>query len=160
MLQLAANGKIYCSTWNGIIGFDSIHVINDPDAKGDSCHFVYGGQPILNNNGLYLPSMINYRLGPLVGSGCDTIASIEPGTKKQELRILPNPADKYIYVEMGMQGDYEFDLLNEDGRVMASRQTRQVDNFDTERLSAGIYYLRVLNKTSNSSITKEIAIIH
>ena len=52
-----------------------------------------------------MPNMINYELGPLIGSGCDTIpTALNPSLQKTDLlRILPNPADKYVYVEMGIR---------------------------------------------------------
>jgi hypothetical protein len=65
-IQLAPNGKIYGSTYNG--GLKALHVINYPNLKGDSCKFVYGGQPTLTLNSDVLPNMINYNLGPLGSS--------------------------------------------------------------------------------------------
>ena len=150
-LQLAPNGKIYGCTYNG--GLDSIHVVNYPDLKGDSCSFVFEGQHTMTGNSNVLPNMINYNLGALVGSGCDTIrAGITQVNKNDLLRVMPNPADKYLYVEMGMQGNYEFDLVNESGQVIAKRETRQVDNFDTERLADGVYFVRVIDKVTNVEI--------
>ena len=146
MLQLAPNGKMYCSTWNG--GLYAYHVINYPDLKGDSCKFIYGGQPTLTANSDVVPNMINYNLGPLTGSSCDTIwpTGIENLAANNVFRMMPNPADKYLYVEMGMQGNYEFDLINENGQVINKKETRQVDNFNTENLSNGIYLLQVSDK--------------
>ena len=48
LLQLAPNGKIYGSTWDG--GLYALHVINYPDSSRLSCGFVYGGQRTLSNN--------------------------------------------------------------------------------------------------------------
>ena len=107
----------------------------------------------MTGNSNVLPNMINYNLGALVGSGCDTIrAGITQVNKNDLLRVMPNPADKYLYVEMGMQGNYEFDLVNESGQVIAKRETRQVDNFDTERLADGVYFVRVIDKVTNVEI--------
>jgi hypothetical protein len=74
MLQIAPNGKLYASPWDG--GYSFLHVINSPNLKGDSCDFIYGGQPAYSLNVNAVPNMINYSLGPLVGSGCDTIAPV------------------------------------------------------------------------------------
>jgi hypothetical protein len=160
-LQCGPNGKLYCSTWNG--GLDALHVINNPNLPGDSADFVYGGQPVLTDNSNNVPNLINYKLGPLIGSGCDTIPTYlaQQAGDKRLLRVLPNPADKYIYVEMGMPGNYEFDLLNETGQLADSRQTRQVDNFDTERLSAGVYFLSVNNKDNGSIVAiQKVVVVH
>jgi Secretion system C-terminal sorting domain len=160
MLQLAPNGKLYGCTWGG--GLKALHVINNPDLKGDSAGFVYGGQPTLTINSVNLPNLINYKLGPLVGSGCDTITSIKPQTtNNQPLRLQPNPADKYVYVEMGAQGNYEFDLLNALGQLIATKQTRQVDIFDTENLADGVYLLRATDRLSpGAAVTKKLVVQH
>jgi hypothetical protein len=160
-LQFAPNGKIYGSTNEG--GYPFIHQINYPDNFGDSCGFIYAGQPLFSNVTYMLPNMINYALGPLIGSGCDTIptdiTSVNPAT--QLLKILPNPADKYVYVEMGMQGNYEFDLLNETGQLLNKRQTPQVDYFDTENLAGGIYFISVIDKITGVEIAnKKLLVMH
>jgi len=158
--QVAPNGKIYGCPYNG--GLYALHVINSPDAKGDSCHFVYGGQSTLSLNSNELPNMINYNLGPLISSGCDTIPNgLNQVAENNLLRIMPNPADKYLYVEMGMQGNYEFDLINEAGQVIARKETRQVDNFDTENLANGTYFLRILDKNNlNEIVTQKVIVQH
>jgi hypothetical protein len=74
LIQSAPNGKIYGSTFNG--GLKAFHVVNYPDSLGESCDFVYGGQPTITYNNMNVPNLINYNLGPLVGSGCDTIPAI------------------------------------------------------------------------------------
>lgn len=148
-LQLAINGKLYCSTWNG--GFYFLHVVNKPDEKGDSCGFVFGGQPTLSLNSFNLPNMPNYRLGALVGSGCDTIIDVGLETlDRGRPRIQPNPANKYVYVEMPLHGDFVFELVNETGQLIERKETRQVDIFDTENLPNGVYFLKVTDKKSSS----------
>jgi GH25 family lysozyme M1 (1,4-beta-N-acetylmuramidase) len=75
--------------------------------------------------------------------------------------VMPNPADGYIYAAMGIQGDYEFELLNEIGQVIATKQTRQTDIFDTETLAAGIYFLRAIDKnTANKTPAYKVVIQH
>jgi hypothetical protein len=160
MLQIAPNGKLYCSTWNG--GYNFMHVINQPDLKGDNCDFVFGGQSSQCINSVNVPNMINYKLGPLIGSGCDTLTSLqETKTKSQEPRIIPNQADKYVYVEMGCQGNYEFELLSAIGQVIDRKETRQVDIFDTEKLSNGVYFIEVIDKNSlNEIVTRKVVVEH
>ena len=159
-LQSAPNGKIYGCTWNG--GLSALHVINNPDLKGDSADFVYAGQPTYTDNSINLPNLINYKLGPLVGSGCDTITSnAEVGINSQRIRIIPNPADKYAYVEMGMQGNFAFELVNVAGQVLDKKETRQVDIFDTEHLASGAYFLRVIDNVTGVEIaSKKVVVTH
>lgn len=157
-LELGPNGKLYGSTWGG--GNPILHVINRPDKKGDSAEFVYGGQPTLTVNSSNLPNMPNYRLGVLAGSGCDTIVTgINDIHTLNDVRIQPNPADKFMYTEMPMQGNYTFELLNEAGQVVMSKQTRQVDIFNTEDLPSGVYFLQV--KDNNKVVTsKQVVVRH
>jgi hypothetical protein len=74
LIQSAPDGKIYGSTFNG--GLKAFHVVNYPDSLGESCDFVYGGQPTITYNDMNVPNLINYQLGPLAGSGCDTIPAL------------------------------------------------------------------------------------
>jgi hypothetical protein len=281
-LQIGPNGKLYISCNNG--GAYYIHAVNYPDSEGVSCDYRDTAFITSTANSANFPNMINYNLGPLVGSGCDTIpalcnsavtniaASICKGqtyvlgnfTHSQTgfyadtlqningcdsvislqltvdtvvaqiaqptpdvliatdtgnilwvscdttqliewatsdtfvptasgeyaaiitsgmcsdttacfmavvnsisvvsdnlLRVLPNPADKYLYVEMGMQGSYEFQLLNGLGQIVDIRETRQVDIFDTEQLASGVYFIKAIDKNNaTNSIIKKVVIAH
>ena len=157
-LQIAPNGKIYGSTWNG--GLYALHVINSPDLKGDSADFVYGGQPTLTVASYNLPNLINYKLGALFGNGCDTITTgLTAQTANDPLRIQPNPANKYAYVEMGMQGNYIFQLLDATGKLLSQKQTPQIDIFDTEQLPNGIYFISVKDRSSNAEIANRRVVV-
>jgi hypothetical protein len=166
MLQLAPDGKIYLSTWNGLLTIDSIHVINNPNAKGDSCNFRYAEQPTYTNNELDMPNMINYSLGPLIGSGCDTIPDSvlsvgQVPLVQNNLRVLPNPTDKNLYVQMSNTGNYEFQLLSPLGQVIDIKESLQKSVFDTEWLAGGIYFIKAIDKNNTAnSITKKVIITH
>jgi hypothetical protein len=89
-VKLAPDGKVYVTTYHyfGFPGYPypdtsynqfvtNLSVINYPDSIGASCDF----QPYSFNLGgsrtyYGLPNNPNYDLGPLVGSGCDTITAI------------------------------------------------------------------------------------
>jgi hypothetical protein len=160
MLQLAPNGIIYGSTWNG--GLEALHIIANPDSGGVGCNFEYGGQPTFTLNSANLPNLINYKLGPLIGSGCDTILNItSQATEAGIFRIQPNPADKYFYAEMSLQGNYDLDLLNTDGQTIKRKQTRQIDIFDTHDLPSGVYFLKVIDKSNNNNeLIKRVIVEH
>ena len=163
--QIAPNGKIYITCFTG--GYYILHAINYPDLKGDSCVYVDTAITTLTTNSINFPNMINYQLGTLLNSGCDTIHTDTTGVGiittevNNLLRIMPNPANKYVYVEMGMQGDYEFELVNMIGQVVDKKETRQVDIFDTERLAGGVYFLRAMNQNSlNIVATQKFIVQH
>ncbi len=158
-LMLAPDGRLFASCWNG--GFYYFHTIERPNEKGDSCIFLDTGFiGTITQNTSKLPNMPNYKLGALTGSVCDTIeADIrdERIDKRQQPRIQPNPADKYMYIEMPMQGNYVFELINEKGQVVERRETRQVDIINTENLPGGVYFLKVTTtKTTNISSTRVV----
>ncbi len=62
LAQLAPNGKIYINTPNGN---NVLHVINQPDLKGDSCQFVQHGVQLPTYNSYSMPNFPNYRLGAI-----------------------------------------------------------------------------------------------
>ena len=69
-LQLAPDGKIYIgSTGN----FESLHIIHEPNRKGDSCRLELGGLRLSGTGYFGIPLFPNFRLGPLDGSPCDTL---------------------------------------------------------------------------------------
>ena len=88
--SLAPDGRIYMSPFGSTKLY---HVINNPDLFGVSCNFIQHSFLIPNytNNLCYSP---NYRLGPLIGSGCDTILAVNDYVEKEllQLKVFPNPA--------------------------------------------------------------------
>ena len=70
------------------------------------------------------------------------------------------PDNKYVYVEMPMQSNYVFELLNEAGQLIEQRQTRQVDIFNTENLPSGIYYLKVISGKAGSLVSSQKIVVH
>ena len=88
-LRLAPDNKIYFSTFYdfGFPGYpypdtaynqynSNLSVINFPDSAGSACGFVPHGFSLGGYRAYYgLPNNPKYDLGPLVGSGCDTITS-------------------------------------------------------------------------------------
>lgn len=158
MIELAYDGKIYASCFVG--GFGFMHTINSPDVHGVGCSFVYAGQPTYSGNTINVSNTANPRLGPLVGSGCDTIISdLGKSIDANKPRIQPNPADKFMYIEMPAQGIYIFELTNEQGRMLERRETKQVDIINTEDLPSGVYYLRVASREKHVS-TEKVVVRH
>lgn len=70
MGMLAPNGKIYISSPNGVT---TMHVIENPDLRGDSCGIVQHGFHLPTYNSYSLPNFPHFRLGALDGSSCDTL---------------------------------------------------------------------------------------
>ena len=94
--QLAPDGKIYIvpSSLD-----QALHVIEQPNLRGDSCSFKQHKYILPAWNGFSLPNMPNYRLGRLVGSSCDTLATaIAEVEQLGELRVQPNPASDLLHI--------------------------------------------------------------
>ena len=70
LAQLAPDSNIYINASNTI---KYMHVIEEPDKKGDSCLFINKGLELATLNAFSMPNFPNYRLGTLKGSACDTI---------------------------------------------------------------------------------------
>jgi hypothetical protein len=92
---LAANGKIYLTSGNGV---QHLHEINYPDSAGLACDV----QQHAINLGVWhfrsVPNHPNYNLGPVVGSMCDTLSvGIAEQHHDFKFSISPNPtSDGYI----------------------------------------------------------------
>ena len=90
-----------------------MHVINQPDSLGLACNFQFNGQQCITTNTWNLPNMVNYKLGALVGSGCDTVvATTSPQTPegglKDRIQVYPNPANEYFVIENFFYDSHEF----------------------------------------------------
>ncbi len=141
--QNAPDGKIYI----GCGSTDTVwHIIDSPDKKGDSCHFIpHGlGLPSLSAGVPYFP---NYRLGPLPGSPCDTLGlGIAQVEKEKQLTIYPNPATDYVTIDYGYtnwsKGDAELQIVNSIGQAVHEQKLPSYSAFqkiDVSHFANGVY---------------------
>ncbi|MFN8298668.1 MAG: T9SS type A sorting domain-containing protein [Chitinophagales bacterium] len=142
--RLGPNGKIYIGTWNG--GNYHLHVINDPDSLGLACNFQFQGQQCLTSNTYNLPNMVNYKLGPLTGSGCDTIVSdiADAPIDNASIKINPNPAVRFITIT-GKQHDGQLQLLfyNALGALVETATVVMGEEISVSDLPNGVYQVCV-----------------
>ena len=164
MLQLAPDGKIYLSTWDGVLGTDSMHVINNPNGKGDTCNFKYAYQPTYTGYAVDMPNLINYRLGVLAGSGCDTITAVNnvPLINDNIARIYPNPAHQTINLTYTYNtSPVEFDLIDNIGQAVIKQilgNSQNFAQFSTATLSNGLYYWQ-LKDSEHTIKTGKVAVV-
>jgi hypothetical protein len=160
-MVLMPNGKIYQCGWTVI---DSLlSVIDSPDVKGLGCDFHL--RSVLVPNSLEIinvPNFPNYNLGPLVGSGCDTLNTGVANVPKQELiKVMPNPTDGYLQVSIEKHNNYILYLLNELGQVLDTKQASTTTTFTTQQLANGLYFIRVIDKTTGAEVaTKKVVVVH
>ncbi|MBL0310526.1 MAG: T9SS type A sorting domain-containing protein [Bacteroidetes bacterium] len=153
-MQLAPNGKIYIAKWNG--GSYALHVINKPDEYGWACDFEFNGQQCITANTVNLPNMVNYKLGTLVGSACDTIINSVSGLSgdKFKVSISPNPAsDKVDIVIKGSKEDLRMMVYNNLGEIVGNAVVNHYVEFDVSNFTNGVYQVCFIspNGTVSSS---------
>ena len=150
ILQQGPDGKIY-----SIFEYTH-HIIHQPDEKGaaaDMClasdqnpPSCFGVPYVLGN-----PHLPNYRLGPLAGSGCDTITStVTPEVPHATLTVRPNPVRGPVEVEVTLpdyrNADLELALYDALGRPVHQHRLpayAYIHRFDTSHLAPGVYLLQL-----------------
>ncbi len=155
--ELGPNNKIYV-----LIGYDLIPnsvytfknmnlcVINEPNLEGFACDIDtstiwLGGRRAIAG----LPNMVNYNLGALVGSDCDTlgVAIIEPVSDKV-FTVFPNPVVDVVYFRQSTQTNTTFHLriTNAAGILVYNnpeyKNNQQVNLLD---IPAGLYQYSINN---------------
>jgi hypothetical protein len=154
--QLAPNGKIYVSCWNG--GAYAIHVINEPDSLGLACDFQLLGQPVLSANSNNLPYFPNYRLGALIASGCDTISGIMDVSTlvRSGVIIEPNPVFSVFTVAFSNPNDIDtykdlhFTLYDLTGRLVMDESLKEQSTvLHRKDQMDGMYLWHICDGTKN-----------
>jgi hypothetical protein len=117
---LAANGKIYLTSGNGV---QHLHEINYPDSAGLACDV----QQHAINLGVWhfrsVPNHPNYNLGPVVASICDTLNIIGITEQHHDFKfsISPNPTNdgyiKLVYL-LPQNKSGKFEVYNMTGQLV------------------------------------------
>lgn len=168
MEQLAPDGKIYLSTFNGT---KYLHVINQPDFLGADCNVIQHGL-ILPHYNTSIPNHPSYNLGALVGSSCDTIQMScdihEPndefpistpliaGISKQGAISMANDKDIYSIkvkeskpnikiVLSNLPENYDIILFDssESPVVSSKNKHKKKEEIIINQCTAGVYYIGV-----------------
>lgn len=146
MHQLAPDGKIYSTTFNGS---RYLNVINSPDSVGLACDFTPHSF-LLTNYGYTnaIPSFPNYDVGVLDGSPCDTLylATNSFLEIKPHIRLYPNPTSHWFNIVYQSNEDALFELFDMYGkRVEATSLFHYFRNrlINVGELPAGVYLASV-----------------
>ena len=134
------------------------NVINFPDEKGLACDFCLASDNLPSCLGvpyyLYSGYYPNYRLGPLTGSGCDTISTSisTPGVSRFELTVYPNPASGPVQVEITLPdyGRQDTELVIHDALGREVHRHRYppyayLHTWDTSNIPNGTYILQLFS---------------
>ncbi len=159
MAQLAPNGKIYISC-KGAVPF--LHVINQPNLRGDSCKFVQRGQVLPRVNAWSVPNLPNYKLGALKGSPCDTLhgVGVQDIDNQKNIHIYPNPTSDNITIHCESTRDYNLIIRSITGQILKKDVVANGNAMiNVNDLQNGIIICELW--TENQCVAKEkIIIIH
>ncbi|HMG15900.1 MAG TPA: T9SS type A sorting domain-containing protein [Saprospiraceae bacterium] len=162
-MQNGPDGKIYMCTLNAT---DALHVINNPDEKGKACNFIQHAVKLIGPNSYSLPNFPNYRLGPLIGSGCDTlstdVSSIEEVPK---ISVYPNPVSSTLSIELNNKLSHEksfkLSVYQLSGKEIYKGDIpafAYIHNVDVSAWPAGMYYFSVTDERYRSFNGKFIVV--
>jgi hypothetical protein len=103
-LQRAKNNKIYITHWNGN---EYMGVIDQPDQPGLACNVMQHSIQFPIDKGPVVPNHINYNLGAVSGSICDSLGLgiEETAFIEQALSVTPNPSAS------GSELLFEFEMI-------------------------------------------------
>jgi len=162
---LGPNNKIYfgiADQYNTTVNNTNLSVISYPDSVGTSCNlmphsFYLGGKRILFG----LPNMVNYRLGALQGSNCDTLntSTYKFSNTVNDITIAPNPfktnttinftqMQKNTLIKINDTFGNEMNRINFTGTQLM---------IEKEKLKAGIYFVQIIDEHKNIC-TKKIVV--
>jgi hypothetical protein len=142
--QIAPNGKIYIASSPPTT---YLHVIESPDSLGLACNFRQHAIPLPTYNSV-VPNYPNFRLGALVGSGCDTIvANNEVEKMGAGMRIFPNPVNEQLNIDLTLQ-NYQYhgsvvvilyDVLGHTLKRHTVSDFSSIVQLDVSGLASGLY---------------------
>lgn len=140
--QLGPNSKIYISSGNN----PYLHVIENPDIPGTGCNVIQRGFT-MPKVVFIIPTFPNFRLGPKIGSECDTIyhAGFEDMQAHNQISAYPNPASDIIQFELDITNNYLptrmriYDYLGKQLDDLYVAPFQGVIHYDGRSLPAGVY---------------------
>ena len=144
-MALARDGKIYMGTINTT---PTLHVIHNPNAKGDSCNFKPHDYVLPKYFYVGLPNYPNFRLGAKAVI-CPTVSATEEiKTPVFVAKLFPNPAKEKVVLTWGtyLEQSATWELYNQYGQIVfrsnieLSTQEAQIDISSVEN---GIYFWKM-----------------
>jgi len=155
---LAPNGRIY----SAVPGANPyLHVIHNPNAKGDSCQFAQHELFLpysWNNNDIV--NYPNYRLGSMEGSACDSVfTGLKEHEQATDIQIVPNPNNGNFQISLpsGIITDWNFELFDLNGRSQWQSSTPN-DFVQISDIPSGFYFLICSNKLDGCKVAKRLVI--
>ncbi len=160
--QYGPDGKIYID--GGLEKF-CISVINEPDKMFPDCDVNVASIEIPFSN-LSFPYFPNYRLGPLIGSGCDTLSTSTITVEEiPKISIYPNPVSTTLSLELNNKLSHEksfsLTIYQPSGKEIYKGEIpafAYIHNVDVSTWPAGMYYFSVTDDRYRSYNGKFIVV--
>jgi hypothetical protein len=150
---LAPDGKIYISKGTNFGGTNwdtyfthHMDVIANPDNVGTSCNYLPSSFDLgIGKTATGLPTMLNYNLGPVVGSICDSLSNgiKENPVVKNIINIYPNPFQSGINIRTTYPIKGKLYIKNNLGEVVVEDDYSSNQKIELGFLKDGIYFVSV-----------------
>ncbi len=155
---LGPDDKIYINKTAGFSGNNSdtyethhVDVILFPDILGTGCsysssYFDLGAGRMMQG----LPTMVNFNLGPILGSVCDSLSNgIQEGEiGDKSIQLYPNPFNKEVSIRSLYSFGFLLRLYNELGELMYSEKVNGNETIDFSFLPSGNYFIEAIFEKS------------
>ncbi len=153
---LGPDEKIYIVKGNyfGATNWDTyythhIDVIANPNNVGVACNYISNSFDLGSGKTTQgLPTMLNYNLGPIVGSVCDSLFNNVKETIEKEnyIKVYPNPFENEISIHSAFPISGKFIIQNEMGEIVYLEKFEGNKTFELSFLNSGIYFVKVETK--------------
>jgi len=164
MHLLGPDEKIYIAKgkYFGAPNWDSYYthhmdVIANPDNFGPTCNYTSNSFDLVTGKTTQgLPTMLNYNLGPVVGSVCDSLTNNIPGiiTNDRLFTVYPNPFENEITIHSLYSIAGKLIIQDEIGKIIFSEKFEGNKTFETSFLKSGIYFVKI--ETNNKTYIEKI----
>jgi hypothetical protein len=149
-MQIGPDGKIYMTT-TGATHY--MHCIDYPDSVGIDCSMQQHALTLPTYNGNSMPNFVNYFLGPVVGSICDSLGLGIPENALHNFKFIiePNPdTDKTLHCKYMLPQNKPgiLEVMDLEGRIILKEPLPEwsIEQHIKLNITAGVYAVRI---TSN-----------
>jgi len=138
-----------------------MHVIHNPNEKGKACNFEQHGIQLPARNHASIPNFVHYRLGyePVCDSTLTRTWDIF--SDSNEAIGYPNPVQSIMNIELLNRKNLirNISILDLNGQVVAKKyflNTNFKETMDLSSLDAGIYLVKVTDKSGQEYVIKSV----